>query len=80
MKRLKKDAVPSIFEFPKHLLNSKVTRCPAKRKAPSPKRVVHNKKPRLVKERIKHDHSYNASPAKVIPKMKKIRGKKEKEN
>jgi hypothetical protein len=40
---LKRDAVPSVFNFPPHLKKAAKGRTPVKRKAPSPKDVTENK-------------------------------------
>ena len=68
---LKPNAVPSVFDFPPHLINKATKpRNPAKRKAPSPKKEVPKKKPRIPNQPVMQDHNYCTSPAKVIPKLK----------
>ena len=79
-KYLKQDAVPSVFDFPPHLVNiAKPRHVPAKRKAQSPAREeVPVKKPRSQPTCITSDHNYCTSPSKVIPKMKRSLDKKRK--
>ncbi|CAB3977737.1 THAP domain-containing 9 [Paramuricea clavata] len=75
---LKPNAVPSVFDFPPHLNKATKPRNPAKRKAPSPKKEVPKKKPRISNQPVMQDHNYCISPAKVIPKLKKSLEKKRK--
>jgi hypothetical protein len=51
---LKRDAVPSVFNFPPHLKKAAKGRTPVKRKAPSPKEVP-VKKPRLSNQLVTQD-------------------------
>lgn len=70
-KYLKPDAIPSVFDFPPHLLKETNPRKPTtKRIATSPVTSVPNKKPKTDFQPISHDHTYCISPRKVIPKSR----------
>ena len=72
-KDLKPDAIPTIFDFPPHLVKETNPRkVPTKRKATSEVPADVSKKwPRTNFQPISHDHNYCTSPSKVIARMKK---------
>ena len=71
-KYLKKDAIPSIFEFPPHLVKKHRKR----RAPPPPKKASPAKKKK--KNPVKSDHAtYIKSPTTFINKLKKTLKKKE---
>ena len=79
-KRLKSDAVPSVFDFPDHL-NSKnlIRKPPTKRTASFSKPTIPNKSNKSLFTKSNHDHSYAASPIKKVNKLKLIVSNKNKQ-
>ncbi len=70
-KYLKPDAVPSVFNFPPHLVQvAKHRNPPAKRKAPIPEEQTNPKKKRPNQPDVQ-DHGYSMPTEKVIAKLKK---------